>query len=449
MVQAAEQIRRRRISSEELTGLCLKRIAARDKRLNAYITVLSEAALDRARLLDRELRQGRLRGPLHGVPVALKDNIDTAGIRTTAASRIFEDRVPAEDAEVARRVLQAGAVLLGKLNLDEMAFEGTGTTGCFGPVHNPWDLSRITGGSSAGSAAALADGLCFASVGSDDGGSVRIPGAYCGVVGFKPSYGRVSTRGIVPSAYSLDCAGPMTRSVEDAALLLGVVAGYDPRDAVTLDMPVPPYTRAPGSSIAGLRVGVPRPYFFDRLHDDVAARVEDAIRLMRGKTREVRDVTLPQFQFVQGGSTDIELYHYQKEFFEKTPEKYHPWSRRQLEAARAISAERYVETLKRIREARRDIRQVFREVDVLLLPTMREPAPDIEGIVNQTHRRLPSNVSAFNRFGLPALTLPCGFSRTGLPVGLQVVGPSFGESVVLAVAFAYQQATEWHRRHPA
>jgi aspartyl-tRNA(Asn)/glutamyl-tRNA(Gln) amidotransferase subunit A len=446
--EAADQLRKRKTSSEELTRMCLDRIRRRNGPLNTFITITADSALEQARACDRDSDRRIARGPLHGLPIALKDNIDTAGVLTTAASRFFTSRVPSEDAEMARRVRQAGAVQLGKLNLDEFAFAGTGTTGCFGPVHNPWNLDHITGGSSAGSGAALADGLCFASIGSDDGGSVRIPGAHCGVVGFKPSFGRASTRGIVPSAYSLDCPGPMTRSVEDAALMLAILAGYDPLDAIVLDRPVPDYSRALHDSVANLRIGVPRPYFFDSLDPDVAAVVEAAINLMKRKTREVRDVVLPQFQFVDGGGTDIELYHYHREMFEVSPEKYHPTSRRLLERAKTISAERYVETLKRIREARRDIRRTFDDVEVLLLPTMREPAPLIREVMDQTHRLPPSNVSAFNRFGLPALTLPCGFSRAGLPIGLQIVGPYFGESVVIAAAFAYQQSTDWHSKHP-
>jgi len=445
--EAAEQIRRRKISSEELTRLCLGRIRQHDKKLNAFITLTADRAMEQARACDRDLQRKVSRGALHGVPIALKDNIDTAGIKTTAAATIFSDRIPTEDAEVARRVLDAGAVLLGKLNLDEWAFAGTGTTGCFGPAHNPWALDRITGGSSAGSAAALAAGLCFASIGSDDGGSVRIPGAHCGVVGFKPSYGRASTRGIVPSAYSLDCPGPMARSVEDAALMLGLMAGYDPKDAIVLERLVPDYSRALRESTANLRIGVPRS-FFETLDPDVASSVEAAITVMRKKTREVRDVTLPPFQGAQGGGTDIELYHFHKQFFDATPEKYHPRSRRLLERAKETSAERYVETLKRLRESRRDVRRVFEEVDVLLLPTMREPAPLISETMDESRRRLPGNTGAFNRFGLPALTVPCGFSRLGLPIGLQVVGPSFGESAVLTVAYAYQQSTEWRLKHP-
>ena len=448
LTEAADQIRKRKISSEELTRHCLDRIQKRNASLNAFITVTADSAIDQARAMDRDLQRRVIRGPLHGVPIALKDNIDTAGVLTTAASSLFAKRVPTEDSEVARRTSKAGAVMLGKLNLDEFAFAGSGTTGSFGPAHNPWNLDRITGGSSAGSAAALADGLCFASVGTDDGGSVRIPGSHCGIVGFKTSFGRVSTRGIVPSAYSLDSVGPMTRTVEDAALMLETLAGYDPQDAIVLDRPVPPYTRALGEPVANIRIGVPRGNLFEDLDPDVSASVEAAIELMRRKVHEVRDVTLPQIPTVQGGGTEIELYHYHREMFEASPDQYHPSSRRLLERAKTTSADRYVETLKRIREARRDVRRVFEQVDVLLLPTMREPAPSIKEVVERTRRGRPGNTGIFNRFGLPALTLPCGFSRDGLPIGLQVVGPSFGESIVLTVAHAYQQSTDWSRRRP-
>ena len=448
LADAASRIRKRKISSEELTKLMLDRIRQRDSRLNAFITITADRAMEQARACDRDLHAGKIRGALHGVPIALKDNIDTAGILTTAAAKIFAKRVPDEDAEVARRAAQAGSVMLGKLNLDEFAFAGTGTTGYFGPVHNPWNPDHITGGSSAGSAAALADGLCFASIGSDDGGSVRIPASHCSVVGFKPTYGRISTRGIVPSAYSLDCPGPMARTVEDVALMLWLLAGDDPKDAIVLDRPVPDYMRALRDSTAGLRVGVPRDYFFEKLHPDTSASIEAAIDHLRHRTREVRDVTLPRFENVAHGGTDIELYHYHQQFFEKTPEDYYPKSRRMLERARSIQSAAYVETLKRIREARRDVRRIFEQVDILLLPAMREPAPLIRETIDGSHKRPPSNLAAFNRFGLPSLVLPCGFSKDGLPIGLQVVGPAFGETTVLAAAFAYQQSTEWHLKRP-
>jgi aspartyl-tRNA(Asn)/glutamyl-tRNA(Gln) amidotransferase subunit A len=449
LTQAAAALARRTISSEELTKLCLARIKKLDVKINSFITVTDDTALAQARACDEQrARRAKALGPLHGIPIALKDNIDTAGIRTTAASRVFLERVPIEDAEVAKRLKAAGAVCLGKLNLDEFAFEGTGTTSYFGPVHNPWNREHITGGSSAGSAGALAAGLCYGSVGSDDGGSVRIPASFCGITGFKTSYGRVSTRGVVPSAYSLDTMGPMTRSVEDAALMLQALAGFDPADSITAGAPAPDYTAALHTPLAKLRLGIPRDYFFDGLQPEVAAAVENAIRLLRPKFREVRDIVLPRFPFVKNGSYDVELLHYQAPFFRQSPELYHPWSRRQLTELENVTAVNYVETLKRLRECRREIGRVFEQIDVLILPTKRDTAPALAATMDESYKRPPSNTSAFNRFGTPAISIPCGFSQEAMPIGLQIVGPHFGEPQVLAVAYAYQQATDWHTRHP-
>lgn len=446
--EAAEALAKRTVSSEELTKLCLARINKLEPALNAVITLQEETALMQARECDRQRAANRAGSLLYGIPIALKDNIDTAGVLTTAASNVFRNRIPSDDAEVTRRLKAAGVILLGKLNLDEMAFEGTGTTSCFGPVHNPWNTDRITGGSSAGSAAAVSAGMCFGSVGSDDGGSVRIPAAFCGVVGLKTTYGRVSTRGVVPSAYSMDTIGPIARTVEDTAALLQILAGYDPQDSITLAEPVPDYMLALHAPVASLRVGVPRDYFFEGLHPDVSSTVEKAIRHLQNNGKELRDVALPRLQVAENGSYDVELYHYQKPFFDKTPELYHPWSQRQLNELKNVQTVPYVETLKRIRECRRDIRRVFENVDVLVLPTKREPAPLIAETIDETHQRPPSNTSAFNHFGTPAITLPCGFSKDGLPIGLQIVGPPFGEPAVLALAYAYQQTTDWHARRP-
>jgi aspartyl-tRNA(Asn)/glutamyl-tRNA(Gln) amidotransferase subunit A len=285
-------------------------------------------------------------------------------------------------------------------------------------------------------------------VGSDDGGSVRIPASFCGITGFKTSYGRVSTRGVVPSAYSLDTVGPMTRSAEDAALMLQVLAGFDPADSITSAEPVPDYAASLRAPLSKLRLGVPRTYFFDGLDSEVAAAVESAIALLRPKFREARDVVLPRFQQVRNGSYDVELLHYQAPFFRESPELYHPWSRRQLAELENVTAVNYVESLKRIRECRRDIRRIFEQVDILILPTKRATAPTIAATVDESYRRPPSNTSAFNQFGTPAISIPCGFSRDLLPIGLQIAGPAFGEPQVLAVAHAYQQATDWHSRHP-
>jgi aspartyl-tRNA(Asn)/glutamyl-tRNA(Gln) amidotransferase subunit A len=246
----------------------------------------------------------------------------------------------------------------------------------------------------------------------------------------------------------MDTIGPIARSVEDAAILLQVLAGYDTLDAITIEKPVPDYWPALHAPISSLRVGVPRDYFFETLHPDVSAAVEEVIRVLRPKVREVRDVTLPRLHMAENGSYDVELYHYQKQFFDKTPELYHPWSQQQMERLKTVQTVPYVETLKRVRECRRDIKRTFEQVDILLLPTMREPAPLISETENRKHQRPHSNTGSFNHFGTPAMTVPCGFSKDGLPIGLQVVGPPYGEPRVLSVAYAYQEATDWHKRTP-
>jgi aspartyl-tRNA(Asn)/glutamyl-tRNA(Gln) amidotransferase subunit A len=249
---------------------------------------------------------------------------------------------------------------------------------------------------------------------------------------------------VIPSAYSLDTIGPITRSVEDAAAMLSVLAGFDPRDSITADFPVPDYLSALHEPIHRFRVGVPRDYFFEHLHPDVSAKVDEAIRLLTPRVGSIREIKLPRFPFVENGDYNVELYHYQKQFYDKTPELYHPWSREELDDVKSVQTVPYIETLKRLRECRRDIRLVFQQVDILLLPTMREPAPLISATVDRTHKRLPSNTSAFNRFGTPAITVPCGLSRDGLPLGLQIVGPAFGESRVLAAAYSYQEAASFN-----
>jgi aspartyl-tRNA(Asn)/glutamyl-tRNA(Gln) amidotransferase subunit A len=246
----------------------------------------------------------------------------------------------------------------------------------------------------------------------------------------------------------MDTIGPIARTVEDAAALLQVLAGYDPLDAITTHEPVPDYSQAFQLPVTSLRVGVPRQYFLEQLHPDVFSAAEEAIRHLRPKVREVREVTLPRLQVADSGDYDVELYHYQKPFFDKSPELYHAWSRRHLNQMKKVETLAYIETLKRVRECRRDIQRVFESLDLLVLPTMREPAPLISETVNETHRRPPSNTSAFNHFGTPALTLPCGFSKDGLPIGLQIVGAAYHEPAVLQLAYAYQESTDWHRRTP-
>src|SRR5579862_1520277 len=291
LAEASARIRARTITPTQLTEACLARIQTYNPKLNAFITALREQALAQAREMEAEQRAGRFRSPLHGIPIALKDNIDTAGIRTTAASAVFDERVPEHDAEVTRRLKEAGAILVGKANLHEFAMGGTNATSYYGPVRNPWALDRNPGGSSGGSAAAVAAGLCFGALGTDTGGSIRIPAAYCGVTGLKATYGLVSIRGIIPLTFSLDHCGPITRTVEDAALMLNALAGYDKLDIASIEHAREDYAAAMKQPVAALRLGIPRAPFFDLLDADVATAVEAAIGVLSKLTRSVKDVT--------------------------------------------------------------------------------------------------------------------------------------------------------------
>jgi aspartyl-tRNA(Asn)/glutamyl-tRNA(Gln) amidotransferase subunit A len=456
--QASELVRRRDVSSVELTEACLARIERHDRAINAFITVTREPAMAAARAADEEIRRGRRRGPLCGIPIALKDNIDTAGIKTTAASGVFKDRVPTEDAEVVVRLQRAGAVLVGKLNLHEFALGGTSAVTHFGPVRNPWAPDRVAGGSSGGSAAAIAADLCLGTLGTDTGGSIRIPASLCGIVGFKPTYGRVSNRGVIPMAWTLDHVGPMCKTVEDAALMLAAIAGYDPLDPTSVDEPVPDYGRAIEMNTKRMRVGVARTPFFENLNPEVAKAVEAAIDVLRRLTADVRDVDVPAAGNV-AAVWNPEIYAYHLPWITRTPELYQAATRNLIQGAGKASAAAYAQARRDVDVVRRDIKRVFATVDVLITPTQRgvaqpiappQPAPaggrgDVPagaaggGLVN---------TAAFDIYGLPTISVPCGFSSSGLPIGLQISGNHFAESTVLALAHAYERATDWHKRRP-
>jgi len=450
--QAAQAVREGRASSVDLTRACLDRIDRLQGALNAFITVAREPALAQARQLDEEGRRGRWRGPLHGVPLALKDNIDTAGIRTSCASALFVDRVPDEDAEVTRRLKLAGAVILGKLNMDEFGLGGNSVVTYFKPVRNPWMPERSAGGSSGGSAAAVAAELCFGALGTDSTGSLRIPATFCGVVGFKPTYGRVSARRVVPLSWTFDHVGPLARTVEDTALILQVVAGHDAQDPASVDIPVLDYPAALTASIAGMRLGIPRLQFYDALDPEVAAAVEDALAVLRRLGPQARETRLPPL--VTGPSVAAEeMYAYHAESFSRTPWLYQLPTRRRLGAWSKLTAGDYILARREIDRLRRDIRTVFEHVDVLVTPTVKIRPRTIEESIKRAETEAPlppelGNTGDFNMLGLPAISVPCGFTQSGLPIGLQIVGPHFGEGRVLALAHAYERATPWHTRRP-
>jgi aspartyl-tRNA(Asn)/glutamyl-tRNA(Gln) amidotransferase subunit A len=366
---------------------------------------------------------------------------------------VLADRVPAEDAEVVRRLLAAGAVILGKTNLDEFAAGGTTTSTYFGPARNPWRTDRVAGGSSGGSGVAVAAELCFGAIGSDTGGSIRIPASCCGIVGFKPTYGRVSNRGVIPYIPTRDHVGPMARTVEDAALLLQAIAGYDAADGTSEDQPVPDFVAGMGAPVAGLRIGVPRAHFFDNLEPEVAAAVEAALGVLRKLTASTREVTLPPVTSLFGLGM-AEAYAYHQRWLTRAGILYQPNVRKNLESGAKILASDYVAARQEVQRAVRGIREVFRDVDVLVTPTLKIPARTIAEVIAraQSEKPLPpepSNTGPFNLYGLPTISIPCGFTKLGLPIGLQIAGPHLQEGRGLARARAYEPATPWHTRRPA
>ncbi len=450
LAEASARIRSRAVTPTQLVEACLARIQVYNPKVNAFITVLREQALKQARELEAEQQAGKFRGPLHGIPIALKDNIDTAGIRTTAASAVFDDRVPTEDAPVVTRLKSAGAIFIGKTNLHEFAFGGTSATSYYGPVRNPWALERNPGGSSGGSAAAVATDLCFGALGTDTGGSIRTPASYCSTVGLKPTYGLVPIRGIVPLTLSLDHCGPLTKTVEDAALILNVLAGYDRLDITSVEHAKEDYALAIKQPIAGLRLGIPRAPFFDMVDADVASAVDEAIGVLAKITKSMKDVTLPSTGNL---SLNAETYAYHEEYFTHGAGRYQIPTRRSLQNGGNAKAADYVRSLWKLELIRRTIDDAFSDFDLVVLPTRRHTPRTVDASIKREESDKPrnpelENTGQFDVYGIPAISVPCGFTAAGLPVGLMIAGPRFSEGRVLALANAYERATEWHKRKP-
>ena len=450
IAEISQRIRRKEISPVEITQECLARIESLNPRLNAFITVMAESALIQARAAEDEIARGEWHGPLHGIPIALKDLIDTAGVRTTSASALHANRVPTEDAEVVHRLRQAGAVILGKNNLHEFAYGGSSLISHFGEVRNAWNPAHIAGGSSGGSATAVAAGLGCAAIGTDTAGSIREPASLCGCVGLKPTYGRVSSRGVIPLSTSLDHVGPLARTVQDAAIVLQAIAGYDPADITSAEVSVPDYGCALKEDAKTLRVGVLRDYFFDDLDPEVSSAMEHALTGITTLVKEINDVRIdvPTDRALQAA----ESYAYHAETVAKNPELYQPETLRRIRTGERISAEEYIERRRELESARRNIRAVFANVDVLVSPSAPISAPAIAELkafpdaLRPAELKLLRNTRPFNVWGLPAISVPCGFTQAGLPIGLQIAGPHWREDLVLRLAHAYEQATAWHKR---
>ena len=438
----------RQVSPVELTQECLARIEKLNLVLNAFITITADSAMAEARRAETEITRGEWRGPLHGIPLALKDLIDTASIRTTAASAVFKDRVPTEDAEVAHRLKQAGAILLGKQNLHEFAYGGSSLVSYFGDVHNAWNPEHIAGGSSGGSATAVAAGMCYGAIGTDTAGSIREPASLCGVVGLKPTFGAVSTRGVIPLSQSLDHVGTIARTVEDAAIIFqaiaketDVVQGWGSASPVRIEDP-------PAHK---LRIAVPRKFFCEELDPEVTSAFEQALTVLSTMS-DISEINLevPTDRTLQ----KAESYAYHCEFVRQSPELYQPETLRRIRTGEGISPEDAARCKRELQEARKQIASVFNDVDLLITPTTPTLAPVISelkanpDLLRPRELALLRNTRPMNVWGLPAISVPCGFTQSGLPIGLQIIGPHGGESEVLQLAHAYEQATAWHQHLP-
>jgi aspartyl-tRNA(Asn)/glutamyl-tRNA(Gln) amidotransferase subunit A len=432
IAEAAEQIRQQKISPVELARECLERIDRLNPTLNAFITVTAESALAEAQKAEREIQSGNWRGPLHGIPIGLKDLIDTAGLRTTAASGVFHDRVPNEDADVVKKLKAAGAVFVGKQNLQEFAYGSSSLISHFGPVRNPVNPEFIAGGSSSGSAAAVASGMCYAAIGTDTAGSIRQPASICGVVGLKPSYGLVSTRGIIPLSQSLDHAGPITRSVEDAAIVLDAVA--ENRESYLLDLK---------TGIRDFVIGIPRKYFYDDLDPEVGGAVENALAYLAKNAKSVREVECLIEHDRTLFNAESSAYHRNK--IASSANLYDPETLRRLQSGEGVSDSQYQNAVSHLQETRKKIGEMFSDVDLLITPAMPVLTPRIAELSNDVSKLRPTeilllrNTRPVNAWGLPAISIPCGIDSRGLPIGMQIIGPPRGEQKVLRAAYTFEQ----------
>jgi aspartyl-tRNA(Asn)/glutamyl-tRNA(Gln) amidotransferase subunit A len=460
MADLGRLIATKQVSPVEVVRAHLDRIAAVDSKLRAFITVCADSALESARAAEADLMAGRGVGRLHGVPWAPKDLYSTRGVRTTGGSKILADSVPSEDSTVVARLARAGAILLGKLNMHEFAYGPEGLNAHYGDARNPWsaDAHRITGGSSSGSGAAVAAGLAPGSLGSDTGGSIRIPASLCGITGLKPTYGRVSRAGVLPLAWSMDHVGPMTRSARDCALMLSVIAGYDPADPTTSVLPVPDYGAALTGDVKGLRVGLLRAHFTDPAAADVRAAVEATAKQLEQAGAVVDEVNLTQVTHVATGSAAIvasEALAYHAPWMRSRPQDYQPDVRERLRLGAFVNGAHYVRAQQIRALVTREVDEALARRDVLLAPA----TPLVAPLLGEREAALgdgPSDVRAallrctrpFNFSGHPACAAPCGFTPGGLPIGLQIVGRPFDEATVLRVVDAYQRMTDWHTRRP-
>lgn len=449
-------LRERDFSPVEVVGALLERVEADET--NAFITVTGEEAREAAARVEKEILAGEYRGPLHGVPVALKDLIFTEGVRTTMGSAFFEDHVPDHSATVVRKLEEAGTILIGKTNTHEFAYGPTGDRSHFGPTRNPHDPARITGGSSGGSGTAAAANLCYGALGSDTGGSIRIPAALCGVVGMKPTFGRVSKHRVFPLSWTLDHVGPLTRTVEDNALLLNALAGFDPEDPHSADRPTEDFTRGLERGVRDRTIGIPKEFYFEHVEDEVEARVREAAEVFRSLGAQVREVEIPNLAETLKAQRLIlaaEAYTVHEERLKTAPEKFGEEARQRLLDGERPKAHRYANARQRGLLAVREFDAVLESVDVILTPTVPIPATSIderETNIGGYEERIPSALTRLtgptDLTGHPSLSVPCGATAEGLPVSLQLIGRRFDEATVYRYGHTYERVASNDARTP-
>src|SRR5262245_1407739 len=452
LAEVSRALQKKEVSPVDLTQACLAEIEKRNPELNAFITVTAESALAEARKAEAEIGRGEWKGPLHGVPLAVKDLAETAGVRTTAASKVLEDNVPVADAEVIRRLKAAGAILLGKLNLHEFAYGGSGIIGHFGPARNPWSTAHITGGSSSGSAAAVAGGLCYGAIGTDTAGSIRLPSAFCGLTGHKPSYGLVSTRGIIPLSWTFDHVGPMARTAADAAIMLQAIAAYDPQDIYCQRFPPVFYPSAIEESTSSLRLGRALE-FWNQVDNEVRVATDAAVAVLKELTASSRDIDLS----TESDRTIVrsEPYTYHQQYLPARENDYHPETLRRIRSGADISTPQYIQAHRELMQQRREVMELFEQIDIVVTPTTPALPPslaELEAAADQLRSKeliMLRNTRPFNTLGLPAVSVCCGFSKAGLPIGLKISDAPGADGEVLCLAHAYQKRTEWHKKRPA
>jgi aspartyl-tRNA(Asn)/glutamyl-tRNA(Gln) amidotransferase subunit A len=457
LTQAIDWIQRGEVSPVALAQAFIERIERLDGKVNSFITRMADQALERARQAEAEVQRGErldggALGRLHGIPLALKDLFETAGVRTTAGAKFFADYIPVADAAVVKKLYAAGAIVLGKTNLHEIALGLTTVNPHYGACHNPWDSSRVPGGSSGGSAAALAACFCLGALGTDTGGSIRVPAALCGVVGLKPTYGRVSLSGVIPLSWNLDHAGPMARCVLDVAILLQVMAGYDRDDPYSVDVQPDDYTAQIERGVKGWRIALAEGAYFERTEPEVHNAVQQAAQVFETLGANVETVPLPgvrEAALANGLMVASDAATFHKERLSQAPQDFGEDVLQRLQNGASLPLADYIQARRTQALLRRQFFLFFEQFDLLLMPVTPVAAPPIAGPDAVEMARLLTRYTApFNLTGLPALSMPCGFTLEGLPIGLQLIGGHWQEARLLRAGYAYEQATEWHRRLP-